>query len=71
VEHLEKGLLFLNRGVKFEVLSWPGTNDVIPETTRNGLEVGLHHICCCLGFEVLMVVTMKITVLCDGTPCIW
>ncbi|PSN48439.1 hypothetical protein C0J52_08633, partial [Blattella germanica] len=37
-EHLEKGLFFLNRQVKFEVLSWPGTNNIIPETTRSGLE---------------------------------
>jgi hypothetical protein len=41
-EHVEKGLLFLKRGVKFEIYSWPGTNNVISETTRNGLEVGLH-----------------------------
>jgi len=40
-EHLEKGLLFLKREVKFEVHSWPGTDDIIPETTRNGLQVGL------------------------------
>ncbi|PNF28586.1 hypothetical protein B7P43_G09381 [Cryptotermes secundus] len=40
-EHLEKGLLFLKRGVTFETHSWPGTNDVISETTRNGLEDGL------------------------------
>ena len=40
-EHLEKGLLFLNREVKFEVHSWPGTDDIIPETTRIGLQVGL------------------------------
>jgi hypothetical protein len=38
-EHLEKGLLFLKREVKFEVHPWPGTNNIIPETTRNGLEV--------------------------------
>ena len=42
-EHLEKGLLFLKREVKFEVHSWPGTNDIIPETTRNGLQVGLQQ----------------------------
>jgi hypothetical protein len=40
-EHLEKGLLFLKREVKFEVHSWPGTDDIIPETTRNVLQVGL------------------------------
>jgi len=31
----------LKREVKFEVHSWPGTDDIIPETTRNGLQVGL------------------------------
>jgi hypothetical protein len=41
---LEKGLLFLKQGVLFEIHSWPGTNNVISETTRNGLEVGLHQI---------------------------
>ena len=40
-EHLEKGLLFLEREVKFEVHSWPGTDDIITETTRSGLQVGL------------------------------
>ena len=39
IEHLEKGLLFLSREVKFEVQSWPGTNNVIRETTRSGLQV--------------------------------
>jgi hypothetical protein len=43
VEHLEKGLLFLKREVKFEVHPWPGTNNIIQETTRNGLQVCLHE----------------------------
>lgn len=36
-------MLFLKREVKFEVHSWPGTNDIIPETTRNGLQVSLQQ----------------------------
>ncbi|XP_021922164.1 uncharacterized protein LOC110830988 isoform X2 [Zootermopsis nevadensis] len=38
VEHLEKGLLFLKREVKFEVHPWPGTNNIIQETTRSFLQ---------------------------------
>ncbi|XP_069697937.1 E3 ubiquitin-protein ligase TTC3-like isoform X2 [Periplaneta americana] len=37
-EHLEKGLLFLQREVKFDVQPWPGTNNIIQETTRSGLD---------------------------------
>jgi len=40
-EHLENGLLFLKREVNFEVHFWPGTDDIIQETARNSLEVGL------------------------------
>jgi hypothetical protein len=65
--------MFLKRGIKFETHSWPGTNSVISETTRSGLEVGLHQVfvCCCVRFEVVLVGTIKVAVLCHVTRCIW
>ncbi|XP_046996012.1 uncharacterized protein LOC124609238 isoform X1 [Schistocerca americana] len=44
LQHIRSGIEFLNKEIVFEVHPWPGTNNIIKETTRSGLQESLNRL---------------------------